>query len=139
MHLFQGTHIFGEIYGVDPSLLRDSFFLKEHLSKGIDASGATLCGMQIKEFESGGITILALLAESHASIHSYPEYGSLFFDAFTCGNLCNPHRISEHLLEALQARSHKVEVHYRGNHLDQSKEFHIPSSSGTPFCTEPAV
>ena len=139
MHLFQGTHILGELYGVDPTLLCDARFLSEHLSKGIEASGATLCGLQIKEFESGGLTILALLSESHASIHTYPEYGSLFFDAFTCGNRCNPNRIAEHLVEALKPQSQKFETYLRGRISDQSEELHIPSSSRTAFRTETTV
>lgn len=114
MHRFCGTHILGEFYGVSSALLCDSKFLSKHLRKGIKASGATLCSMQVKEFETGGLTILALLSESHASIHTYPEFSSLFFDAFTCGETCNPHRIVENLIEALQPKNYVFKELKRG-------------------------
>lgn len=146
MHRFQGIHILGEMYGISPSLLEDPLSLEEHLRKGIEASEATLCGLQVKEFDTGGLTILALLAESHASVHTYPEFGSLFFDAFTCGDRCHPERIAQALIEALKPEKYVLHKILRGEHssncnseLVEGKEFHIPSSSGASFRTEPTV
>lgn len=114
MHLFRGTHILGEMYGIEAKLLNDSEFLKEQISKGIEASGATLCSWQVKEFQPSGLTILALLSESHASVHTYPEFGSLFFDAFTCGEHCIPEYIAESLAESLKPQSQTRQKIVRG-------------------------
>jgi S-adenosylmethionine decarboxylase len=58
--------------------------------------------------------VLALLAESHASIHSYPEAGSLFFDAFTCGSNCEPERILDAVVEALMPTEVRSNLIWRG-------------------------
>ena len=63
-------------------------------------SGATLLNLEARRFTPHGVTVLALLAESHASLHSYPEAGALFFDAFTCGP-CDPEAILAAVVTAL--------------------------------------
>ena len=92
-HSFTGTHIFGELYGVNPHLLDNAELLEAAMRDGVEQAGATLLGIQVKSFDPAGVTLLALLEESHTSIHTYPEYSSLFFDAFTCGDECKPQQI----------------------------------------------
>lgn len=121
-HIFQGVHILGEIYGVEASLLDNVSYLEELLRKGIALSGATLCGIQSKKFEPSGVTILALLSESHASIHTYPQDGALFFDAFTCGMTCRPERIAEVLLEGLNAKEHNLQKVIRGEYSHEDHD-----------------
>ena len=102
-HMFHGVHVLGELYEVQPHLLQDEHLLEGCLREGIENSGASLCGIQTKKFdEGGGVTILALLSESHASIHTYPERGALFFDAFTCGTRCQTQKIADALIQALK-------------------------------------
>ena len=74
-------------------MLNNKELLEQTLKEGIEQSGATLCSMQTKVFEPSGITSLALLSESHASLHTYPDEQALFFDAFTCGTECQPQRL----------------------------------------------
>ena len=114
-HIFMGVHVLGEMYGVDFDKLNDKELLETALKKGIEKSGASLCSMQTKVFEPYGVTSLALLSESHASIHTYPDFGSLFFDAFTCGETCDPKKIAESLIEILKPESHDLKVVYRGD------------------------
>ena len=114
-HIFMGVHVLGEMYGVDFDKLNDKELLETALKKGIEKSGASLCSMQTKVFEPYGVTSLALLSESHASIHTYPDFGSLFFDAFTCGETCDPQKIAESLIEILKPESHNLKVVYRGD------------------------
>ena len=113
-HGFIGVHVLGEMYGIKRELLDDLAFLEKALRKGIEACGATLCGMSHKVFEPSGVTLLALLSESHASIHTYPEEGALFFDAFTCGPRCKPQYIADALLEALAPTTHNLQCIERG-------------------------
>ena len=119
-HEFTGFHIFGELYGVDPRLLNNSELLEAALRDGIEQSGATLAGIQTKVFEPSGVTILALLSESHTSIHTYPEYGSLFFDAFTCGDECKPQNIAKLLIETLNPENHTLHTIIRGASPDRA-------------------
>ncbi|CAA9572743.1 MAG: S-adenosylmethionine decarboxylase proenzyme, prokaryotic class 1B [uncultured Truepera sp.] len=84
-HPFAGHHLLAELYGVVPSKLDDPELLAGALRRGVEQGGATLLHLEVRRFNPHGVTVLALLAESHASLHSYPEAGALFFDAFTCG------------------------------------------------------
>lgn len=99
-HPFEGQHLLAELYGVLPARLDDPRLLAEALRRGVSRGGATLLNLELRQFQPHGVTVLALLAESHASIHSYPEAGALFFDAFTCGQ-CRPEGILEAVVEAL--------------------------------------
>ncbi len=114
-HPFMGQHVLGEMYGISSELLNDYHYLNSLLEKGIKESGATLCSSQKKIFQPSGLTILALLSESHASIHTYPDYGSLFFDAFTCGLECQPIKIAEYLIQGLKPKKHNLRTIMRGD------------------------
>ncbi len=117
-HPFRGVHILGEMYGIAKHFLNDSTLLADYLTRGIEESGATLCSLQVKQFDPSGVSILALLSESHTSIHTYPEFGALFFDAFTCGDRCAPQRIAAFLAQALGARHQKMTKIVRGDSSD---------------------
>lgn len=108
VHPFFGRHLLAELYGVCSTRLDDPELLVGALRQGVTQSGATLLNLEVKRFDPQGVTILALLAESHASLHTYPEVGALFFDAFTCG-LCDP----EAILAALAAVLEPAEVERR--------------------------
>lgn len=112
---FAGTHVIADVSEIDLAALSDEQLLLDGLLRGIARSGATLCGMQTKRFEPTGMTALFLLAESHVSIHTYPEQRSLFFDAFTCGDHCTPQRILHELLADLGDCTHRTEVVGRGD------------------------
>ena len=113
-HEFFGIHVLGEMYGIESKHLDDVEYLSSSLEKGISLSGATLCSMQHKKFDPHGVTLLALLSESHASIHTYPESGCLFFDAFTCGVECCTEAIANTLVEILQPKRTNLQTIKRG-------------------------
>ncbi|OAJ96196.1 adenosylmethionine decarboxylase [Vibrio bivalvicida] len=113
VHDFKGKHAFGELYGIESSKLNDTSYLENLLIEGIKSSGATLCSIQSKKFEPSGVTLLALLSESHASIHTYPEKGSMFVDAFTCGS-CNPEEVIKTLEKGLSASHTNISSITRG-------------------------
>lgn len=83
-HQFSGNHILVEFYGVQ-TLRRDLNKLKDCLDVCCKQANVTMLKFDYVEFENGGYTAYALLAESHISIHTYPEYKSIFLDVFTCG------------------------------------------------------
>jgi S-adenosylmethionine decarboxylase proenzyme len=112
---FAGQHLLAELYGVSPARLDDPELLAEALKQGVSKGGATLCHLEVRQFKPHGVTVLALLAESHASIHSYPEAGSLFFDAFTCGPNCQPGSILDVVIEALAPEEVRSRLIRRGS------------------------
>lgn len=85
MRAFAGTHVVADLYGVDAGLLGDVERLTTILREAVDAGGAQLLSIHAHGFAPHGVTVVAVLAESHASIHTWPEHGGAFVDAFTCG------------------------------------------------------
>jgi S-adenosylmethionine decarboxylase len=112
---FSGTHVLADVYDIAPDAVNDEKLILDCLANGIIRSGATLCGMQTKRFEPTGLTAIYLLSESHVSVHTYPEQRSLFFDAFTCGDRCEPKAIIGELISTLGPCQHRVKVMRRGN------------------------
>jgi S-adenosylmethionine decarboxylase len=116
--LFTGQHVLAELEGVDPNLLDDEQFLRDTLHSALNRSRATVCDMIAKRFEPQGVTVLALLSESHASLHTYPEDGSIFIDVFTCGNTAQPEQAVQLIADALRPTSVNTRTIRRGRDYD---------------------
>lgn len=105
-----GRHCIYELQGGDPHLLDDEDFIKDAMKQAAEASGATLLGMVSHKFEPQGVTAVALLSESHISIHTWPEHGYAAVDAFTCGEHTNPEAACRSLRESLKATSGSMKL-----------------------------
>ncbi|MFI5613428.1 adenosylmethionine decarboxylase [Amycolatopsis sp. NPDC051903] len=101
---FAGRHVLAEFSGVSSELLDDAAFLCESLELALTKAGATVRDVTFSKFEPQGVTVVALLSESHASIHSYPERGAVFVDVFTCGRRADS-ELAVHLLRDLLGAS----------------------------------
>src|SRR3984893_19114951 len=84
--VFAGHHVLAEFEGVDPALLDVVAFLRVTVERSLDRAGATVCDVVSKRFVPQGVTVLALLSESHAPLHTYPAVRAVFLDLFTCRN-----------------------------------------------------
>jgi S-adenosylmethionine decarboxylase len=60
---------------------------REDFERAVRATGAKVLRTISHRFQPQGLSILTLLAESHASLHTYPEYGFCYLDVFTCGDM----------------------------------------------------
>ncbi len=85
---FVGRHFLASYYGCDEKALNNIDGLRSSMEQGVRASGATLLDGAEFAFSPNGFTMVLLLSESHASIHTYPEHGACFIDFFTCGTSC---------------------------------------------------
>ncbi len=104
---FVGRHFLASYLGCDLNRLRDLAALKAAFERAVAASGATLMGSSDHVYPPYGYTLLCLLSESHASIHTYPEHNSCFVDLFTCGLRCRPEPFDAVLRDYLRpAHSH---------------------------------
>jgi S-adenosylmethionine decarboxylase len=74
----------------------------------VNQAGATLLNLITHHFQPQGVTGLALLAESHLSIHTWPESGYAAVDVFTCGDHTMPERACEVLCRELEATGHTL-------------------------------
>jgi S-adenosylmethionine decarboxylase len=79
-----GSHLIVDLHGA--SALDDMALIERCLHRCIEKAGATLLHLYLHPFEpNGGVSGVALLAESHISIHTWPEYGYAAVDVFMCG------------------------------------------------------
>merc|ERR1711924_141414 len=83
LHL--GEHIIIEMWGVEQSLLATVDQVQPKLQKACEAGRFTVLEQQFHGFSPHGVTGVFLLAESHLSIHTWPEHGYAAVDVFTCG------------------------------------------------------
>jgi S-adenosylmethionine decarboxylase len=82
-----GVHIVADVTQCVPEILDDEDGLVEMLRRAADSCGATLLGIQSHKFEPQGVTAVVMLAESHMSIHTWPERGECALDIYTCGDM----------------------------------------------------
>lgn len=81
---YEGRHLLADLHGC--SGLDDLALVRAALVRAAAAAGATLLDLRLHSFGPGeGVTGVALLAESHISIHSWPEHGYAALDIFMCG------------------------------------------------------
>ena len=106
----QSKHLLLELYGCDYEKLNDESFLRCILSNAAKLSNSTVLNLISNKFEPQGVTAIALLAESHLSIHTWPESYYSAVDIFTCGQNMKPERASKYLIEALMAKEHLLRI-----------------------------
>ena len=106
----QSKHLLLELYRCDYEKLNDESFLRCTLTKAAKLAKATVLNLISNKFEPQGVTAIALLAESHISIHTWPESNYSAVDIFTCGQNMLPELASQYLIEALKAEEHSLRV-----------------------------
>jgi len=81
-----GRHIILELYGVAFNMLNDVNEMERVMTEAVRISGATIIRPFFHKFSPQGISGIIVVAESHFSIHTWPEYGYAAVDFFTCGD-----------------------------------------------------
>jgi S-adenosylmethionine decarboxylase len=106
----QSKHLLLELYRCDFEKLNDESFLRCILNRAAKLANATVLNLISNKFEPQGVTAIALLAESHISIHTWPESNYSAVDIFTCGLNMLPELASQYLIDALKAEEHSLRV-----------------------------
>ena len=96
-------HILFELEGCSFSLLDDEEHIKFCLLHASKASYSEILKIETHKFEPQGVTGFALLADSHISIHTWPENNVAKCDIFTCNEKCTPYKAVEYMKEAFKA------------------------------------
>jgi S-adenosylmethionine decarboxylase len=107
-------HCILELYGCPSDLIDDERFLRKAVEQAATHGLSTLIRISSHKFEPQGVTAIGLLAESHLSIHTWPEHGYAAVDIFTCGRDARPQSACAFLVEHLSARHHVLKVLHRG-------------------------
>jgi len=106
---FSGKHFLASYLGCNIEALAHVDNLLQAMHEAVHASGATVLNWTPHIFPPDALTVVYLLSESHASIHTYPEHGACFVDLFTCGN----RPMAEKFDEVLRAYLQPTEVNAR--------------------------
>jgi S-adenosylmethionine decarboxylase len=109
-----GAHLIVDIYGGER--LNDVAYIEETLRQCVAESGATLLHIHLHPFEPNGVSGVAVLAESHISIHTWPDAGYAALDVFMCG-AANPDACIPVLRKAFKAKRVAVSELLRGQGL----------------------
>jgi S-adenosylmethionine decarboxylase len=108
--IHQSKHLLLELYGCNYGKLNDESFLRCSLNRAAKLAKATVLNLISNKFEPQGVTAIALLAESHISIHTWPESNYSAVDIFTCGQTMKPELASQYLIETLKAEEHFLRI-----------------------------
>ncbi|MBL4615036.1 MAG: adenosylmethionine decarboxylase [Magnetovibrio sp.] len=109
---YAGNHVLVELWGA--SNLDDPKVIEEALCNSALDAGATILHRHFHHFSPySGVSGVVVLAESHISIHTWPEKSYAAIDIFMCGE-CNPHDALPRLKKAFQPQEMDVSEHKRG-------------------------
>jgi len=109
-YFYEGVHYIASYRDCDNVNLCDLQKLTQTLLAAAEASGATVLGHLSHIFPPCGFTMAVLLSESHATIHTYPEWGACFVDLFTCGTNCSHEAFEKVLKDYLQPKNFETHV-----------------------------
>ncbi|UCD95233.1 MAG: S-adenosylmethionine decarboxylase proenzyme [Candidatus Zixiibacteriota bacterium] len=109
-----GRHLIAELSDCPSEVLNDSAILEEVMKEAARISGATVVDSTFHRYSPQGLSGIVVIAESHISVHTWPEYGYAAIDCFTCGTSVDPWKALEYLKSALKSRSMAVSEIKRG-------------------------
>ena len=99
-----GTHIVCELSGCDPTALSDVDGVQEMMIAAARAARATVLESSFHRFEPQGVSGTVILAESHLSIHTWPEKKYAAMDFYTCGDHTDPWLACQFAAKVLSAK-----------------------------------
>jgi S-adenosylmethionine decarboxylase len=110
--VYAGKHLILDFWGARE--LDNPVFMEQTLKRCVQDAGATLLHIHLHRFSpGGGLSGVAVLAESHISVHTWPEKAFAAFDIFMCGDSC-PDNAVDTLKHAFQPTSLSMVEHLRG-------------------------
>ncbi len=121
-----GTHLIAELFNCNEFHINDVKKVEEVMMAAAELSSATIIKPFFHKFSPYGISGVIIIAESHFTIHTWPEYGYAAVDIFTCGDL-NYQVALEHIKNELEAERCSVFQFQRGVLADSSKSKELTS------------
>ena len=109
-----GKHLLLELNDCDHVLLNDLPAIRDIMISAANGAGATILGESFHQFSPQGVSGVIIIAESHLTIHTWPEHGYAAADIFTCGTTVQPEKGAEIIIERLAPRTHSVILMHRG-------------------------
>jgi len=109
-----GKHLLVEMKDCSPEILKDLDKVKNAMVLAAKKAKATIIDVSFHEFSPFGISGMVVIAESHLSIHTWPEYGYAAVDVFTCGDVIKPEIAAEFLIKEFKCKAPSMVEMKRG-------------------------
>ncbi|MBI4964323.1 MAG: S-adenosylmethionine decarboxylase proenzyme [Desulfomonile tiedjei] len=109
-----GIHLLIELWSCNTQKIDNLDYLETILSQAAEAAGATVLKTAFQDFNPQGVSGVVVIAESHLTIHTWPEYGYAAVDVFTCGTKVDPWKAAGFLKQELEAADMQVRDFQRG-------------------------
>jgi S-adenosylmethionine decarboxylase len=99
-----GKHVFGNLYNCPVELISNQKFLRQLVLKAVEAAKMNLVSLRSWKFggEKGGVSVIALIKESHIAVHTWREYKYATVDIYTCGEESKPELAFELIVDSLK-------------------------------------
>ena len=115
-----GRHLLAEFFDCNPNVINNNALIEQLMKEAAVACGATIVQSCFHHFNPYGVSGVVVIAESHLTIHTWPEYGYASVDLYTCGDQCDPAVAFDYL----QGKFHSAHCSYvefkRGLMCDQT-------------------
>ncbi len=113
-----GRHLLIELFDCDPDVINNLEAVKGALVEAARRAQATIVDVVFHEFNPFGISGVVVIAESHLSIHTWPEYRYAAVDIFSCGDVLQPEVAASYLVEQFAAERTSIVEMQRGMFLN---------------------
>lgn len=103
-----GKHVYGNLYECDVGALSDEEFLRRIVLEAVKLSRCTLHELKSWKFGGGmgGVSVIALVTESHIALHTWVEYRYATVDVYTCGRNSDPHVAFDYIVSQLKPKEY---------------------------------
>lgn len=95
--IYLGSHLLCEYYECDAEKIDDINIISETLINAANKCGVTILEKSFHKFSPQGVSGVVVIAESHISIHTWPEHNYAAVDFFTCSEVCDTELIIDYL------------------------------------------
>lgn len=101
-------HVIGELLDVEPRMLDDIEFIQSALVEAVLRSGLTLFDVLSQRRAEGGVLSIAIIGESHAAVHTWPDRGMVTISVSSCKDAESTWQVFLELKRIFRARRHKA-------------------------------
>ncbi len=109
-----GTHLLVELKECNPETLKSLEKIRSAMVSAAKEAKATIIDISFREFNPFGISGIVVIAESHLTIHTWPEYGYAAVDIFTCGDIIKTEIAASYLIKQLECKNPSIVEMKRG-------------------------
>ncbi|OGW37618.1 MAG: S-adenosylmethionine decarboxylase proenzyme [Nitrospirae bacterium RBG_13_39_12] len=126
-----GTHLLIELRECNPEVLKSLEKIRNIMVSAAKEARATIIDISFRQFNPFGISGIVVIAESHLTIHTWPEYGYAAVDVFTCGDTIKTEIAASYLIKQLDCKNPSIVEMKRGILSHKNKKLPHKVSSGS--------